>query len=123
MTNKLDELWQLKQEREFLISARDGKVQLAIPKEVQDEIDFIMDNYQQDIAKIDAAIAETEFEVRGLVVSEGKTLDSDHLQAQFNKGRETCDMKGLKGYAVANPEVNAFIKVGDPYVTIKEKKS
>ncbi len=122
MSNKLDELWELWKERESAIAARDDEVNMVIPKEIQEEIDEVMDSYAQDIAKIDAAIAEAEYEVRGLVVSMGKTLDSDHLMALYNHGKTSWDTKGLDGFAVAHSEINVFKKVGEPYVTIKEKK-
>lgn len=123
MTNKLDELWQLRQEREALIALRDKKVNALIPKEIQAEIDETMDDFVPEIAKFDAAIAETEFEVRGMVVSDGVSWQSDHLMAQYNHGKTSWDTKGLDGFAVAHPEINVFKKVGDPYVTIKEKKA
>lgn len=40
--------------------------------------------------------------------------------AVWNKARETVDMKQLKGYAVAHPEVNSMIKIGEPTVTIRK---
>jgi hypothetical protein len=56
------------------------------------------------------------------VLSLGESVKADQLHAVFTKGRTTVDTNGLLGYAVAHPEVQAFIKTGSPSVSIREVK-
>ncbi len=64
-------------------------------------------------------------EVRKQVLDIGETVDGTLvlpdgkvLQAKYCEGRESWDGKALKGYMIAHPEVEAFLKVGEPYVQV-----
>jgi hypothetical protein len=66
-----------------------------------------------------AGIAQVEATIKADVIAAGCTFKSANLMAVYNKPRVTWDSRGLSGYAVAHPEIDAFCKVGDPSVTIR----
>jgi len=57
--------------------------------------------------------------IESATLSIGASEKGSRLHAVYTKGRESWDSKGLGGYAVAHPEVNAFKKVGNPSVSIR----
>lgn len=68
-------------------------------------------------------IKDDEVRVTGIVKAEvverGESVTGNPLSAIYVKGKTSWDGKGLTGYAVAHPEINAFKKVGNPSCSIK----
>lgn len=46
---------------------------------------------------------------------------ANNMMAVWSKGRVTWDGKGLGGYMVAHPEIEAFRREGKPSVSIRRK--
>lgn len=69
------------------------------------------------------AVNKLESDIKGAVLIRGESLKGATLQAIWAKGRETWDSKGLAGYALTHPEINALKKVGEPSVSIRVVKA
>ncbi len=63
-----------------------------------------------------------EREVKSMALELGESVKGDDLHVVLFKGKVSWDSKGLEGFAVAHPEINAFKKVGSPYCSIKAVK-
>ncbi len=69
------------------------------------------------------ALAECELRIKEETLALGETVGGSVYQSTFNGGRVTWNNEGLKGYAVAHPEVEQFKREGKPYVSIKRRKN
>lgn len=69
---------------------------------------------------VNEQIAATTEQVKAAVIANGASVKGAHLQAVYAKGRTSWDSRGLDGYAVAHPEINAFRSVGQPSVSIRK---
>lgn len=67
-------------------------------------------------------IGAMEESIKYQVVDLGKSVKGSSLHAVYSKPRVTWDSKGLDGFAVAHPEMEAFRKVGQPSVSIRSAK-
>jgi hypothetical protein len=122
-SEKLDELSALQMaietNREYFNGLKEDWMK-QIPVEVKNELDKIDVEFNERQAAVGKAISELEAEIKQDVLHIGSTVKGSFLMAVWNKARETVDMKQLKGYAVAHPEVNSMIKIGEPSVTIRK---
>lgn len=111
-----------------LADARDRLTALRLDWEAQR--DRILAPLRAELADLDAeyaplleiaqdAAATLEAEIRAAVLAAGATAKGSRLQVVWMKGRESIDMKAIKGYAVAHPEVRQFIKENEPTVSIR----
>lgn len=66
-----------------------------------------------------ANIAGLEASVKAEVVAAGASVKGTRLHAVYARGRVSWDTPGLDGYAVANPEIGTFKRVGEPSVSIR----
>lgn len=69
------------------------------------------------------ALAECELRIKELTLAFGETVGGSVYQSTYNSGRVTWNNEGLKGYAVAHPEIEQFKREGKPYVSIKRRKN
>lgn len=122
-TEKLDKLSGLEMvietNREYFGGLKEEQMKQISPeiKEALDKIDVEFNERQADVGK---QISELTEEIKQDVLNIGETVKGIYKMAVWNKARETVDMKQLKGYAVAHPEVNSMIKIGEPTVTIRK---
>jgi hypothetical protein len=91
----------------------------VIPPEVKAAVQAIDAEFQPAISALESAIAETKRQIETCVLELGQTVKSNRAIAVYNRGRITWDNQALEGYAVAHPEILAFRKEGEPYVTIR----
>jgi len=80
-------------------------------------IDQDFETEEEDVA---ALVADLTDEIKAATVQHGDTVKGDELQAVYSSGRVTWDNKGLIGYALADPRILRYKKVGQPYVSIKK---
>jgi hypothetical protein len=92
----------------------------AIEEEFSKKECDIDNEFLGKISVLNGNITELEAEIKQDVLHIGSTVKGSFLMAVWNKARETVDMKQLKVYAVAHPEVNSMIKTGEPTVTIRK---
>jgi len=76
----------------------------------------------ETVAHLAIEAADLTAKIKTETVAAQQTTHGHSLMAVYAKGRVTWDGKGLDGYAVANPEVAAFRRVGEPSVSIREVK-
>ena len=105
----------------------------ALNLQKQDEIDKILTpEVKNALAEIELEfgdkaegasdnISALEKEIKAAVINHGATVKSEFLMAVYNKGRVSWDSKGLAGFAVAHPEIEAFKKTGNPSVTLRTR--
>lgn len=74
------------------------------------------------VTALQAIIEAMTSEIKQDVISKGASVKGTWLQAVYSKPRVSWDTKGLDGYAVAHPEMNAFRNVGAPSVSIRSEK-
>ena len=77
----------------------------------------LLERFEADHAEARILMEGLEGEIRAAVLETGATIESDHLQAVWKKGRVSWDSGRLAGYAVAHPEILALRKEGAPTVS------
>lgn len=89
--------------------------------ELQAELKSIDDECASSCASIFDEITAIEKTVESSVLQIGETVKvPDAGQAVWVKGRETVDMKMLKGYIISHPEAEQLVKTGDPTVQFRK---
>ena len=117
---KLNRLSELQAQADVIrLHFEDLRKQILTP-ELQQALADIDTEMSTSLESLQEGINSLTTEIKDDVVKECATVKGSFLMAVWNKGRESVDMKQLKGYAVAHPEVNAMIKTGDPSVTIRK---
>lgn len=91
-----------------------------VPPEIKMALDKIDAEFNDKQMMVGKEIDEITTEIKYDVVNLGTTVKGAFLMAVYNKARVTWDNKGLEGYMVANPEIVAFRKEGEPTVTIRK---
>lgn len=117
----LDELHDLQCKADDLRFAKDSEIQNAIPADIQKIIDAIEETYMDRVTDVNEEISLLTNEIKEQVKATGESVKGSHLMAVYTKPRVTWDTKGIEGFSVAHPEINAFRKIGEPSVSIKVK--
>ena len=126
MENQIkDYLEQLFELREGIVEVNalwDEKEFSLIPEDLRKELESLKG--QREISLATLLLNETSLtkKVKSLNVQHESSVKGEDLSAIFNKGRVTWDSKGLEGFMVAHPEIEAFRKVGKAYCTIRKVK-
>lgn len=109
---------------DLLMAVRSGIADIAAAK--QKLIDSLLSEYHHkiqafddDIVELQGRAAELEHKVRNAALSLKGSIKGNLGQVVYSKGRVSYDVKSLDAYAVANPQVLAFRKEGDPSVSIR----
>lgn len=119
---ELDELYELREQIQQCEAGRKSEIDEAIAfcapeiKEINERYDSQCGPIQSKIRKLDNHIKAT---VRSAI---SETVRGTFLMAVWSKPRVTWDSKGLLGYMVAHPEIEAFKRVGEPSVSIRRIK-
>lgn len=82
----------------------------------------IEEEFAGKLAALEPNIAALTKDIVDAVKAQGHTEKGDFLQAVYTSPRVTWDSKGIAGYAVAHPEINAFKKVGEASVSFRDVK-
>lgn len=128
---KLNELAMLRAQADAARDSYQARID-ALMAPIQAQIDSLLADVAADleelqrqqaeaVAAIEASAARLQDEAENLVKLAGQSVKGERLQAVYNAGRVTWDSKRLEGYAVAHPEVSAFRKVGEPFVTWRNR--
>jgi Protein of unknown function, DUF len=92
---------------------------LDILARVQPEIDALDAEMSARLKPLEAEIARLEALLKEGVRAAGRTFAYKGIRVTYARGRVTFDNKGLQAYALQNPEVNEFRKVGQPTVYLR----
>jgi hypothetical protein len=122
LQNALDDLQHFYNELENLKMEMDDSVMELIPDDVFRKIEIIKAQYATKINRQKSIIEANELAIKELITHHGKSIKGNTLHAVYSNGRVTWDTKGLNGYMVAHPEIEAFRKVGSPSVSIRKVK-
>lgn len=101
------------QEKQALIDS-------VTPQEVKDKIAEIKAEFADKIEVMTNERRALEAEIKGEVLSAGRTIKGNTHAFTFTKGRTSWDSKLLDGYAVAHEEILVARKVGEPSVSIRK---
>ena len=122
IAQQLDKLAEFQAQKDVSRLARQDEVNKVLTPEIKQAIEAIDVEFDaQDIA-VDANIADLTAKIKDAGVVHGSTVKGTILEAVYNKGRTSWNNAGLDGYAVSNPEIEQFKKVGKPYVAIRKNK-
>ncbi len=117
---KLDQLAEYMFQRDLIGIHKQEAIDAILTPEIKAQLADIDAEFKLQSLAVDENIDALTAEVKDRVAFDGITYKGAHLQAVFSKGRESVDMKLFKGYAAAHPEVMAFVKTGEPSVSIRK---
>jgi hypothetical protein len=92
----------------------------AIPEEVKQRLAEIAAEFMPMFDMADEKIAALEEQAKQAVLSEGKTVKSDYIQAVYQKGRVSWDSKKLEGLMMIVPQLENARTVGEPTVILRK---
>lgn len=118
---KLDELYELRDAISLLEGERARRVDEIIA-DLAPEILAVNEEYDEMTVLLQDRIHEVDGCIKRKVVDSRETARGKFLMAVYSKPRVTWDGKGLLGYMVAHPEIDAFKRVGKPSVSIRKVK-
>lgn len=118
--DKLNELANIKAMLDALNLQKQELLAAAMPAEVRARLDEIEAEFSGKTETANEKAAALEAEIKAEIIAGGASVKGDYLHAIYAKGRVTWDTKGVEGFAVAHPELNAFRKVGEPSVSIRK---
>ena len=109
-----------------LIAERDGKLFDLLGEDLYARLQEVKAHYE---ALLEQAMNDRENVVKTLqdgikaaAVEIGETVKAEHYMAVFTQPKPTWDSGKLEGYAAAHPEILAFRKEKNPYVSIRKVK-
>ena len=91
----------------------------ALTPKVRAELEAIEAEIQPRIDAGESLVRTIRLDIKEMVVRAGETIKGGRMQAVYMNGRKSIDTKGLLGYAVAHPEVGAFITDNKPSVSFR----
>ena len=119
--DKLNKLVNYRAQVDVLNLQKQDEINRILTPEIKNAIaDIEMEFYSKTEGAKDN-IATLEKEIKEAVINHGSTVKSEFLMAVYNKGRVSWDGKGLAGFAVAHPEIEAFKKIGKPSVSFRKR--
>lgn len=120
---KLERLDDAIARREVLAIKKEELRKSILTDEQKQEMENIELEFKPGMDAVNEEVNKLRDEINDEIVRYGSSVKSEHLQAVFNRGRVTFDNKGLQQLEKANPTVwevvKNFMKVGDPYTTIR----
>ena len=116
----LDQLGELRAQREVLETERQAHIDQILTPEIKAQIEEIENEFANRLESINEGIAALEAEVKSNVIRYGSTVNGAYLQAVWNKGRVSWDIKSMEGYAVSHPEILVFRKEGTAFISIRK---
>lgn len=117
----LDKLTELQALQACMALNKQELVDAVLTPEIRQKIADIDAEYAPREDDVNTRIGQVSGAVKTAVVTYGKTVSGDHLQAVYVKGRVTWDTKAIDGYAMNHPELFTFRKEGEPSVSIRKR--
>lgn len=93
----------------------------AILERVRAELDALDARFADRTAQVAETEKQAEEEARKQVLKAGQTIKVAGVQAVYMPGRVSWDSEGLEAYAQRHPELLAYRRVGQAYVTFRYK--
>ena len=117
---KLDQLAEFMSQRDLVGVHKQEAVDAVLTPEIKAKLADIETEFAAQSVAVNENIDALTAEIKNAVIGSGATAKGAYIQAVYQGGRETVDMKLFKGYAVAHPEVMRFFKICEPFVTIRK---
>jgi hypothetical protein len=118
---KLERIFALQLESASLGDIRQARLEETIPKKWLAAMAKMDTEINAERQKLSDELETLTKEVSDAVLEQGQTVSSEHLQAVFNSGRITWESKALDALVDIHPYLAKHRKVGNPYVTIRDK--
>ena len=118
ITSLLDQLSDL----ESMVDTIRIQKQDAVPADVRTILADIDAEFDPVIESANQGIRELQNRIRELVIANGMTAKGKFKEARFVSGKTSWNDKMLNGYSAVHPEILAFRKVGQPYVSFYDVK-
>jgi capsule polysaccharide export protein KpsE/RkpR len=116
---KLTQLEELDAQYEIIRLDKQAAIDAVLTDEIKAQLAAIDAEFDPMSSAVQETIGKLEAEVKVAVLSYGETVKAAKYKAIFGNGRVSWDTKGLDGFRVAHPEIEAFRKVGSPSVSIR----
>lgn len=120
LIQKLDQLANFMAQRDVLNLQKQELIDQVLTPEIKARLEEIEAEFGGRMEAVDANIAELEAEVRQQVLQHGSSVKGTFLRVSWHKGRVSWDTRSLDHYAHQHPEIIAFRKQGEPYVSIQK---
>jgi hypothetical protein len=117
---KLDLLSSYQLEIQEIAIEKQKLIDSVMTDEIKQKLADIEAEFLGKMAAANAKITDLDMEIRQDILANGSSVKGNFLMAIWNKGRVFWDAKGLEGFAVAYPQINAFRREGEPLVTIRK---
>jgi CRISPR/Cas system-associated protein Cas10 (large subunit of type III CRISPR-Cas system) len=118
LTDKLDKLANFLAQRDVFNLQKKELIDQVLTPETRARLDEIEAEFAGKMEAVEANIAALEEEIRQEALRQGASVKGSFLRVIWHKGRVSWDTKSLDDYAKSHPEVIAFRKQGEPYVSI-----
>ncbi len=118
LSNKLDKLANFLAQRDVFSLQKKELINQVLTPEIRARLDEIEAEFAGKMEAVDANIAALEDEIRQEALRQRASVKGSFLRVLWHKGRVSWDTKSLDDYARSHPEVTAFRKQGEPYVSI-----
>ena len=118
LTYKLDKLANFLAQRDVFSLQKKELIDQVLTPDIRRRLDEIEAEFAGKMEAVDANITALEEEIRQEALRQGASVKGSFLRAVWHKGRISWDTKSLDEYARSHPEVTAFRKQGEPYVSI-----
>ena len=118
LANKLDKLANFLAQRDVFSLQKKELIDQVLTPEIRARLDEIEAEFAGKLEAVEANIAALEDEIRQEALRQRVSVKGSFLRVLWHKGRVSWDTKSLDNYARSHPEVTAFRKQGEPYVSI-----
>jgi hypothetical protein len=118
LANKLDKLANYMAQRDVFSLQKKELIDQVLTPEIRNRLDEIEAEFAGKMEIIEANIDALEEEIRQEALRQQASIKGTFLRVIWHKGRISWDTKSLDDYARSHPEVIAFRKQGEPYVSI-----
>ena len=118
LTAQLDQLANFLAQRDVLSLQKKELIDQVMTPEIKARLEEIESEFAGKVEAVEANIEALEGEVRQAALRHGSSVRGSFLRVVWHKGRITWDNKSLDQYAELHPEISAYRKQGDPYVSI-----
>jgi len=118
LTAQLDRLANFFAQRDVLSLQKKELIDQVITPEIKARLEEIESEFAGKMEAVEANIEALEGEVRQAALRHGSSVRGSFLRVVWHRGRITWDNKSLDQYAELHPEITAYRKQGDPYVSI-----
>ena len=121
IANQLDQLANFMAQRDVLNLQKKELIDQVLTPEIRARLEEIEAEFAGKLEGAEANIAALEEEIRQTALQHGASVRGAFLRVVWHKGRVSWDTQSLDRYAQAHPEVGAFRKQGEPYVSIVKR--